>query len=188
MTASRLRLAIILVGILVAGLVLLTWTQPWFELELSTGKTLSVLGQSAAPALSALGLASLALMGALSIAGPGIRLALGVVEAAIGVALVVVTVGAIADPAGAAASTITAATAVSGPESIAALISSSAMSAFPPLAVAAGVLTVLVGLAVVLTGRRWPGATRKYEVAPDTDSGTPVGAWDSLSDGSDPTR
>lgn len=188
MTAGRLRLAIILVGILVAGLVLLTWTQPWFELVLGTGKNLSVLGQSAAPALSALGLASLALMGALSIAGRGIRIALGLVEAAIGVALVVVTVGVIANPAAAAASTITAATAVSGPESIAALITSTSMSAFPPLAIVAGVLTALVGVAVVLTGRRWPGPTKKYEVAADTDTGTPVGAWDSLSDGSDPTR
>lgn len=188
MTASRLRLIVILVGIAVAGLIVLTWTQPWFDLTLATGKSLSVPGQSAAPALSALGLASLALMGALSIAGRGIRLGLGALEAAIGVAVVVVTVGVLADPAGASASTVTAATAVSGPQSIAALITSSAMSAFPPLAVVAGVLTVAVGLAVVLTGRRWPGPTKKYEAAPDTDTGTPVGAWDSLSDGSDPTR
>lgn len=188
MTASRLRLIVILPGIVVAGLVVLTWTQPWFELVLTTGARLSVPGQSAAPALSALGLASLALMGALSIAGRGIRIGLGALEAAIGVAVIVVAVGVITDPAAASGSTITAATAVSGPESIAALIASATMSAFPVLAVVAGVLTTLVGAAVVLTGRRWPGPTKKYEAAPSADTGTPVGAWDSLSDGTDPTR
>jgi hypothetical protein len=187
-SAARLRLTVILAGILVAGLVLLTWTQPWFDLVLDGGQRLSVPGKSAAPALSALGLASLALMGALSIAGRGIRIVLGALEAAIGIAIVAATGGVLADPAAASASTITAATAVSGPASIAALISSTTVALWPPLALAAGVLTVLVGAAVLVTARRWPGPTAKYEAAPDSDTGTPVGAWDSLSDGSDPTR
>lgn len=188
MTAARLRLTIILVGILVAGLVLLTWTQTWFELVLDGGQKLSVQGQAAAPALSALGLASLALLGALSIAGRGVRLALGILEAVIGVFVVITVIGVLSNPAAASASTITAATAVSGPESIAALITSTATGAWPSLAIAAGVLTALVGVAVIATGRRWPGPTRKYEAAGADDTGTPVGAWDSLSDGSDPTR
>jgi len=186
-TAAQLRLAIILAGVLVAGLVLLAWTQTWFELVLDGGQKLSVPGQAAAPALSALGLASLALVGALSIAGRGVRLALGIVETAIGVSVMIVTIGVLSNPAAASASTITATTAVSGPESIAALITSTAVGAWPSLAIMAGVLTVVVGLAVVVTGRRWPGPTRKYEVTPSDDSGTPVGAWDRLSDGSDPT-
>jgi len=187
-SAARLRLTIILVGILVAGLALLAWTQSWFELALTTGQELSVPGQSAAPALSALALASLALLGALSIAGRGIRLALGVVQFVIGIAIVAVVVGVLADPAAASAPTITALTAVSGPESVAALIVSTGVGPWPALALIAGVLTALVGIAVVLTGRRWPGPTKKYEATPASDTGTPVGAWDSLSDGSDPTR
>jgi len=185
---ARLRLLLILGGIAAAGLALLSWTQTWFDVVLEGGQPLAVAGQAAAPALSALGLASLALLGALSIAGRGVRVALGILEAAIGVLVVIVSVGALLDPVGASASTITATTAVGGPESIAALVTSTAVSLWPAVGIAAGVLTGLVGIAVLATGHRWPGPTKKYEAVPADDTGTPVGAWDSLSDGSDPTR
>ncbi len=188
MTAARIRLIVVLGGVLIAGLALLAWTQTWFELTLDGGKSLTVSGQSAAPAISALGLASLALVGALSIAGRGVRIALGIVEAAIGIALVATAIGALTGPVAASATVITAATAVSGPESLAALVTSIAVTPWPWVAVVAGVLTVADGIAVLVTGPRWPGPTRKYEAAASTDSGTPVGAWDSLSDGADPTR
>ncbi|MCU1412325.1 MAG: hypothetical protein JWR04_3032 [Rhodoglobus sp.] len=188
MKPSRLRLALILVGIAGAGLALLSWTQTWFDLVLEGGQPLAVAGQAAAPALSALGLASLALLGALSIAGRGVRVALGILEAAIGVLLAVVAIGALVDPVAASASTITATTAVGGPESIAALVLSAAVTLWPAVGIVAGVLTALVGIAVLSTGHRWPGPTKKYEAVPADDTGTPVGAWDSLSDGSDPTR
>ena len=187
MTPARLRLTVVLSGVLVAGLALLAWTQTWFDLVLDGAQSLAVTGQQAAPALSALGLASLALMGALSIAGRGVRVALGILETAIGVAIAWVAVGALAAPVAASAPTITETTAVSGPESIAALVTSVAVGPWPGVAIAAGVLTALVGIAVLATGHRWPGPTRKYEATPSDDSGTPVGAWDRLSDGSDPT-
>jgi hypothetical protein len=186
--AARLRLTVILAGVLVAGLALLAWTQTWFELVLDGEQALSVPGQAAAPALSALGLASLALVGALSIAGPRIRGALGIVEVVIGGLGVVVAASALADPLAASASTITAATAVSGPESIAALVAGAGATVWPAVAIMAGVLTAAIGLAVILTGRRWPGPARKYEAPSAEGVGTPLGAWDSLSDGSDPTR
>lgn len=188
MKPGRLRLVIVLGGILVAGLALLSWTQTWFDLVLEGGQALPVAGQAAAPALSALGLASLALLGALSIAGRGVRVALGILETAIGVLVVLVAAGALGDPVSASASTITATTAVGGPESIAALVTGVAVSIWPAVGVAAGVLTALVGAAVLATGHRWPGPTTKYEAVPADDTGTPIGAWDSLSDGSDPTR
>jgi hypothetical protein len=187
-TPARLRLTIVLAGVLLAGLALLAWTQTWFELVLDGGRALTVTGQFAAPSISALGLASLALVGALSIAGRIVRIALGILETAIGVAITAVAIGALAAPVAASASSITTSTAVSGPESIAALVTSVAVSPWPAVAIAAGVLTALVGVAVLATGWRWPGPTRKYEAVPSNDSGTPVGAWDSLSDGSDPTR
>ena len=188
MSPARLRLAVVLAGILVAGLALLSWTQTWFELVLDGGQFLAVPGQAAAPALSALGLASLALVGALAIAGPRVRVALGVVEVAIGGLGIFVAGSALANPVAASASTVTAATAVSGSESIAAIVTSVAVSAWPVVAIAAGALTVVVGLGVLVTGRRWPGPTKRYEATSADDTGTPVGAWDSLSGGSDPTR
>ncbi|CAN5286730.1 hypothetical protein BH09ACT5_BH09ACT5_04690 [soil metagenome] len=188
MTAARLKLTLILAGVVTAGLVLLAWTQAWFVLVLVDGTELSVSGQAAAPALSALGLASLALVAALAIAGPRVRIVLGVVELAIGAFTVVVAANTLAHPLLASASTVTGATAVSGPDSIAAVVSQLTTSAWPGAAVAAGALTALVGIAVLATGRRWPGPTKKYETRGDDNTGTPVGAWDSLSDGSDPTR
>ncbi|MBX3099823.1 MAG: Trp biosynthesis-associated membrane protein [Salinibacterium sp.] len=188
MNITRIRLTIILAGILVAGLALLAWTQPWFELVLQGGQPLTVPGQSAVPALSALGLASLALLGALSIAGRAIRVILGVLESAIGVFTVIVAAGALGNPAAASASTITEATAVSGPMSIAALIATVGTTAWPWVAIIAGILTVVVGVGVLVTGSRWPGPTRRYESAPAEDAGTPAGAWDTLTEGSDPTR
>ena len=37
MSPARLRLAVVLAGILVAGLALLSWTQTWFDLVLDGG-------------------------------------------------------------------------------------------------------------------------------------------------------
>ena len=133
MTPARLRLTIILAGVLVAGLALLAWTQTWFALTLDGGQALAVTGQAAAPALSALGLACLALVGALSIAGRGVRVALGILETAIGAAITVVAVGALAAPIAASAPTITETTAVSGPQSVAALVTSLSVEPWPEI-------------------------------------------------------
>lgn len=188
MSAARIRLTVVLGGVLVAAIALLAWTQAWFDLTLDGGPSLVVSGQAAAPAISALGLASLALMGALSIAGRAVRIALGILETAMGGLLVAVSVSALVAPVTASASTITATTAVSGPVSIAALVSSVVVTPWPWVAVIAGALTSVVGIAVLVTSRRWPGPTRKYETAGSGDSRRPIGAWDSLSDGADPTR
>ena len=190
MIAARIKLLLILAGVAFGALTLLSWTQSWFALALDGGQPLSVDGQAAAPGLSALGLACLALAGALTIAGRILRIALGIVETLIGVAVVITAVSAITAPVTAATSTITEATAVSGSESIAAIVVSISASGWPWLAVASGALTAAVGLAVVVLSPRWPGPTRKYEstetpAADDTTAS--LGAWDSLSGGSDPT-
>jgi hypothetical protein len=186
-TARRLKLTLVVAGVLLGALVLLSWTQAWFDLLLVDDQQLAVAGQAAAPALSALGLAALALAAALSIAGRVVRLVLGVVETAIGVLVVVTAVAAVGDPVGASASTITDATGVSGAESVAALVVSATASAWPWLAVVTGALLALAGIAVLLTSPRWPGPARKYEAAAgDVDS--PAGTWDALSEGDDPTE
>ena len=190
MTAARLKLLLIFAGAALGGIALLTWTQTWFSLTLDGGQRLEVPGQAAAPGLSALGLACLALAGALAIARRVLRIVLGIVETLIGTVVAVAGISAIAAPIAASASTITASTAVSGPDSIARLVVSISASGWPWLAIAAGALIAVVGIGVVVLSPRWPGPTRKYEsteaVAPD-DTTTPLGAWDSLSGGSDPT-
>lgn len=188
MNPSRLRLIVILAGVAAAGLTLLSWTQPWFQLTLEGDRPLTVRGQSAAPSLSALALASLALVGALSIAGRGVRIGLGVIEVAIGAIIVAVTVTALQNPVAASGSVITDTTAIGGPQSIAALVQSVVATLWPWVGVFGGLLVAAVGVGVLVTGRRWPGPTRKYETTPSAGASTAVDAWDSLSEGSDPTR
>lgn len=190
MTGRRVKLAIILAGIVSAGLGLLAWTQPWFVVSLAEGGPLTVAGQAAAPGLSALALASLALAAALSIAGWVLRIILGVVQVGIGVLIAASAISALASPVATSSAAITDATAVSGPKAIADLVSAVATGAWPWVAVLAGAIGLVVGLAVLVTSSRWPGPTRKYETVasdgPSAELGT-AGAWDALSKGTDPT-
>jgi uncharacterized membrane protein (TIGR02234 family) len=184
---SRIILATTVLGILA----LISWTQTWFAVELSDGVALAVDGQVGAPALSALALTSLVLVGALSIAGPFFRIVFGVLQTLIGVAILFSAVIAVTGPVAAASPAISEATGVAGAPSVAALVDSIALTPWPWVALAAGALIVLLGVAIVVTGRRWPGSTSKYQTTtrlePAPAQRTSVDDWDSLSGGDDPT-
>jgi hypothetical protein len=188
----RYKSRIILAATVLGVLTLISWTQTWFTVELSDGAILPVDGQVGAPALSALALTSLVLVGALSIAGPFFRIVFGVLQALIGVAIVFSAVLAVSAPVDAAGAAISVATGVAGDDSVADLVVSIALSPWPWVALVAGAVIVLLGIAIVVTGRRWPGgATRKYQTAtrlePAAAQRTSVDDWDSLSSGDDPT-
>ncbi len=193
MSARRVKLLAILAGAVLGALTLTAWTQPWFGLTLASGQKLSVAGQVAAPALSALGLAALALAAALSIAGRIARYVLGVLQIVIGVLVVGSTVAALSSPVSASAATITAAVGESGAVAVAALVASVSVSGWPYLAVVFGVLSAAVGIVMLVTARRWPVATRRFEssaAGAGAASGaavSPADSWDALSDGRDPT-
>ena len=184
---SRIILATAVIGVLT----LISWTQTWFAIVLSDGADLPVDGQVGAPALSALALTSLVLVGALSIAGPFFRIVFGILQSLIGVAIVFSAVLAVSAPVSAADPAISEATGVAGEESVAELVTSIALTPWPWVALVSGALIVLLGLAIVVTGRSWPGATRKYQtttrLAPAAAQRTSVDDWDSLSGGEDPT-
>jgi hypothetical protein len=154
-----------------------------------------VSGQTADPALSGLALAAIALAAALTIARRVLRVALGVILALLGAAVTAVTIPVIAAPVAAAASSVTATTGLSGRESINALVAGAAASGWPFAAVVLGISLAAIGMIVVATAKRWPGASRKFEVnspqatvAGGAESNqTPVGAWDALTSGADPT-
>ena len=188
----RYKSRIILAATVLGVLTLISWTQTWFTVVLSDGATLPVDGQVGAPALSALALTSLVLVGALSIAGPFFRIVFGVLQALIGVAIVFSAVLAVSAPVSAAGPAISEATGVAGDESVAALVVSIALTPWPWLALVSGAVIVLLGAAIVVTGRRWPGgSTRKYQsstrLEPAPAERTAVDDWDSLSGGDDPT-
>jgi hypothetical protein len=191
MVPRRLKLVGILASAAVSALSFLAWTQPWFGLTLATGTALTVNGDAGAPALSALALAGLALSAALSVAGRVFGIVLGVLEVAIGALVVTSGVIAVVDPVLASASVVTAATAVSGDDSVRELVASVSSTAWPVLSIVFGALTVLAGLFVAATARAWPESSRKYQAVrleqPDAN-GDAVDAWDALSDGADPTE
>ena len=205
MSGRRLKYSAILGIVLLAALELTASTQPWATLVLTPGvgdgRALSVVGTVAAPALSALALAGLALAAALAIAGPAFRIVLGLLQIVLGGSVVLAASTALADPVRAGSSLVTDATAIAGRESVAALVASS-VTAWPVVALVAGVLTAVIGVLVLVTVRRWPGAKKKrvsrFEPADGyghgattvrTDDGDidPVVSWDELSRGDDPT-
>ena len=183
---KRAKLLTILVIALLGALTLGAWTQPWFTIVLKEGHTLVATGQVAAPSLSALGLASLALAAALSIAGRVVRIVLAVLQVFIGVLVVVSALSALGNPVGASAKTLTDAVGESGADALAGLVASVSVGVWPVLALVLGVLSALAGVALFVTGPRWPGPTRRYETTPAPGE-TTAGSWDALSSGHDPT-
>lgn len=195
MAARRIKLSTILSGILLAGLVLLAWTQPWFELDIRLPQggttTVTTAGDVAGGALSALSLASLALFAALTIAGRIFRIVLGVLQTLLGLSIALSAGTALADPVAASGTPITSATGVAGADSLADLVDSVTATAWPWVALVVGVAAGLLGIAVVVFSGLWPQATRKYSatrlVAADP-AADPAAAWDTLSGGDDPTE
>lgn len=204
-SARRVKLAHILVVLGGSGLALLAWTQPWVNAEVAQSgtarQTLEVAGATAAPGVTALALAGMALAGALSIAGPVIRLVLGVLEVLLGFSVLLSAFLAITDPATASAGAVTDATGISGTESVVDAVVSASVTPWPFVALLAGVVMAGAGVSVLVTARRWPGPTSRYQAVrfEPADPETPGAAdaagqdrdsiddWDGLSRGEDPT-
>jgi uncharacterized membrane protein (TIGR02234 family) len=194
MGPRRLKLVTILVGVLLAGVGLLTWTQPWFRVVVASPQggqlDLTAAGDVAGSPVSALSLAALALVGALTIAGRVFRVVLGLLQVALGASIAVTAGTALADPVRASGSVVTDATGVDGQDSLRALVSSTSATPWPWLALVVGVLAALLGVAIVVTSGAWPKAGRKYtatRLVPADPASDPSATWDSLSVGDDPT-
>jgi hypothetical protein len=190
----KLKNRSLLAGIVVSGLTLLAWTGQWFTLRLAASgagrPTLAVTGDAAAPGLIALALAGLALVAALAIAGPVFRVVLGVLQAVIGFAVALSSILALVDPVAASSRAVTAATGVSGTASVAALVVSVSRTAWPWISAVVGLATIALGIAVLVSSRRWPGSSRRYQPVqfePTEPGANPVSDWDTLSGGTDPT-
>lgn len=195
MTPRRVRALALLAPLVVAALALLSWTQPWVEVSLDDGRPVTAAGDVAAPALPALALAALALVAALALAGQVFRVVLGILLALLSSAIVTSAVLALGDPTGAASAAVTGLSGVDGDESVRSIVATAALTAWPFVALVAGILGCLAGIAIALTARRWPERVRRYDAvrtAPSEDPATEgrtdrLDAWDALSDGRDPT-
>lgn len=170
-------------------------TQTWLTVHLDPQQLgqpgaaqdgLQVQGSKAATTVTALALVALAGGLAASIAGRIARWIITaiIVLAAAGIITAAVTV--LADPLSAAQGSIAAATGVAGSTA------EVSVTAFPVLAVVAGLLLALSGLLVIPAGRHWKTRT-KYDTAgpggPAAQAGPvdEIDSWDRLSRGDDPT-
>lgn len=200
MTPGRLRGLLLAATALLPALVFLAWSQLWFTLTLTASSgdplPLEVRGDVAASALAPLALAVLTIVAALALAGRVFRMVFGVLEALLGACVIIVTLVSIGDPAASSAHAVTEVTGVSGEESIADLIASTAVSGWPALAVGAGIGIIIVGALVASTAPRWPVSGRRYArttpaethgAAAQQTASDPIAEWDALSEGDDPT-
>ncbi len=162
MDSARIRSGVVVAGITFSGLAFVAWTQPWLTVSLVDGTTVEVSGDAAAPGLAALSLAALAVFASLAIAGPGVGTVLAFVAIAIGMLVASSGIGACADPLSAATSAVTSATGVAGANSLATLIESIVSTPWGVVAIVAGACLVLTGIGTLATSRRWPRANRKY--------------------------
>jgi uncharacterized membrane protein (TIGR02234 family) len=194
----RSRPLVVVAGLLVAGLVMLSWTQTWFSLKLdassSVESTVAASGSTAVSAYTALAIASLALFLALTIAGRILRIVLGVIQVLLGVVIVAQGIEALADPVRASASAVTTVTGIQDVAGVRHIVASVTVEFWPYLGVAGGFLAALLGVVVIVVQRRWPGPSRKYGDATRRPGAAPVEIprdavfdWDDLSAGVDPT-
>lgn len=208
-SGSQIKSRTLLAVAVCAILVMVAWSQAWSTLSLASGVAgdtpVPVTGQTMAPGLSALGLTSLALVAALALAGRVFRIVLGAVQIVIGAVIGATSLSVLADPVAAAAPALISITGVQDVPAIRDLVSNQALTAWPFVSVAVGVLTVVTGVAIVLFAHKWPQSGRKYAattapvnpltaplVTPlatqDVDaSHARIDAWDDLSRGGDPT-
>lgn len=188
MSPRKLKLASVLGGLVVSGVILIAWTQAWFTVQLLDGPALEIRGDVAAPAQLTLALTGLTLFAALSIAGRVFRVILGLLASAIGALVALGAIRTIIDPITASLDAITEATAVAGVESTRDLVDSVSATAWPVASIVASVALVLLGILIAVSSRLWPASTRKYQaVRLETEDGSAVGSWDALSEGTDPT-
>lgn len=187
-TAGRSRLVAFAALVVLAGALLLAWSQPWFVVRLP-GDAVEVGGDVAAGGLAPFALTTLALVAALALAGPVLRVVLAVLGAALGVGAIVVAGFALAEPVRAVAPAVTGLTGVSGVDSVAALVESVVPTAWPVVAVVVAASLVVTGAGIAVVAPRWPSSGRRYarsRLAADAPRSS-VDDWDALSEGTDPT-
>jgi hypothetical protein len=192
---KRAKYSLMLGTLALAGLTLIAWTQQWLTVTLTEPghDPLPVDGSIAAPALAALSLAALALAAALAIAGIGFRYLLGVLQLLLGASISLSAILVFSNPVGAAEPAVTDATGIAGASSVASIVDSTSLSAWPALTLAFGVLIAAAGIGILVTARVWPRSSKKYsavrmEPVASDEMPDAVDSWDELSRGDDPTR
>lgn len=191
---------LLIFGLLIASLaLLLAATQTWVAFDLAEGaaavERLDIAGQDVGIGAMPVAMALIAVSVVLAIAGRFARVALAVLAALLGGWIAFASwrfVGGSREAVVAAGSTpLAEATGLGGAEQAAA-VSSVEATPWPAVSLAAGVVILLLALAVIVLGRRWGEAGRRYGVSSRRERARPaegdrIAEWDALSEGDDPT-
>lgn len=195
---GRSKLLLIVAIAVLSGLTLAAATQTWVAVDLVTGAAavdgVTATGQSLSPALSPIAIAALASALVLTIAGPLFRRVLGGLVAVLGVGILLVALTVASDPRASARSSIAAVTGLSGDAQYT-VVDAAQSTGWPIVAMIAGPLLALAGLAVILLSGRWRAGGRKYQsqggnrpARAANERPDRIADWDALSDGDDPTH
>lgn len=185
---GRWVLLLLLAAALVGLVALPTWVAAEGTSTLDGTVTVTVTGAQAAPQMRAAALVLLAAAGAVTLVGRVGRWVVAAVTAGAGVLVVAGGTGVLLEPGVAVAGPLAEATGVASAQPTA------DVTAGPALAVGAGVLVVLLAVALLRAPGPWGQRPRRHE-RPTTSAAGPVAAsapderadWDALSRGDDPS-
>lgn len=192
--ARRGRVVAVLAILLGAAACLIGSTQTWATAEVA-GAEIAAAGADAAPLLQPLSLAGLAAGLALTLTGrvarhilAGVSLVIGAGLAYLGAAVFFGT------PISAVQAVVTEHTGLSGAQAATDVVDELAVTAWPLVALAAGIVVAAGAIVALATGARWRSGGRRFRGAegarPARDAGPldAIDSWDDLSRGDDPTR
>lgn len=177
-------------SLLAAGLAFASTLPIWIRAEVTTvleTTTLEISGADAASAVSALALVALAAAIAVRITGPKLRKIVSALMVLVGLGIAISALGVYSNPQTAAATEVSAATGTT------AAANSYVVTMMPWLAVAGGLLVAACGVWAFFASSHW-AVGRKYDRSAaraqrvsTADEVDDIDAWDSLSEGHDPT-
>ncbi|WP_283133543.1 Trp biosynthesis-associated membrane protein [Rhizohabitans arisaemae] len=172
-------------GGLGAALALLSSGREWASVSAGGLPPVSLTGGGLAPALNAAAIAAAAgLVAILATRGTARRLVAVLIAlcgaAAATASLIGIGRDAIGDAAAAGRGVLAQAGVDGGGTSV-------ALSPWPYLAVAGGVLIAFAGIHAVLRAGTWPGMSARYDRSPSEGPASGAGLWDALDRGADPT-
>lgn len=175
----------------VSAAAFLTTLPTWIRAEVSTvvsTSTLDISGADAGSTVSALALVALVASVALRIAGPKLRKVLALLLVGVGLGLAVSAFGVNADPQAASMAQVSAMTGTNAPAN------SYAVTVMPLLATVCGVLVALAGVWAFVatshwkTGHKYDRSAARADRLASAEETDEIDAWDSLSEGKDPTQ
>jgi hypothetical protein len=181
------------------GLSLVGWSQEWFTFEISevagTGSVV-VSGIDAAGAVSAISLGLFATATVLGLAQALWRAIFLLVSLALSVVGAAMVVEAIVNPIPSSVGPLSLASGVVNVETLDALVTSEQASAWTIVAIVGFGIVVVASLWGLLTMRSWPKASRRFsrpetlqsQNRQTTNAYAEEDAWDSFTQGGDPTR